>query len=115
MKTLWVPEILGLEKQPFADVFQNRCSWTTGNIHGKTSVLSLRPTLLLKRGSNMCFSVNIAKLLRKRFSVVHLHWLLLGLDHFEWQKERYGAEFVEEPEPVLRKQYLKQGFLRKQI
>ena len=35
MKNLGVPENLGLEKQPFADVFQNRCSGTTGNIHGK--------------------------------------------------------------------------------
>ena len=38
---------------------------------------AFRPATLLKRDSNRCFTVNIAKFLRTAFLIEHLRWLLL--------------------------------------
>ena len=75
-----------LQRQPFADVFQNRCSYEFCHIHGKTLVLEsyfnnvavLKDcNFIKKRTQHRCFPVNIAKFLRTAFFTKHLRQLLL--------------------------------------
>ena len=69
-----------LQKQPFEDVLQNRCSSEFCNIYRKTSVLNQNAFNFIKqRLQNRCFPMNIAKFLRTAVSVEHLWWLLLLL------------------------------------
>ena len=79
--TLW----LELQKQPFADVLQNRRSLKFRNIHRETPALDSlfniftgpKPWNFIKKGlQHRCFPRNIAKLLRATFFIVHLWWLL---------------------------------------
>ena len=70
------------QKQPFADVLQNRCSYKFRNIHTKATVLEslfnkVAGIRLQKRLEHRCFPVNIAKFLRTAFVIEHLWCLLL--------------------------------------
>ena len=79
------------QKQPFADVFQNRCSEKIRNIHRKTSVLESLFSKLAglkackKRLQHNCFPVNIAKFLRTTSFIEQLWWLLLN-NYLQYQK-----------------------------
>ena len=68
------------QKQPFADVLQNRCSKKFRNIHRETTVLESlfsKATFIKackfvkKRIQHRCFPVNIVKFLRTAFFVEH--------------------------------------------
>ena len=65
------------QKQPFTDVFQNRCSQKFHYIHRKTSLLE--SLFIKKKLQHRCFPVYIAKFLRT-FPIEHLWWLLLSWD-----------------------------------
>ena len=78
------------QKQPFADVFQNRCSLKIPDIYKKTPVLEslfkkgVGPqscNFLKKRLQRRCFLVNLANFLRTPFLVEHLWWLLLNVSY----------------------------------
>ena len=56
------------QKQPFAEVLQNRCSWKFLNIHRKTTVLE---------SQHRCCPANIAKILKTLFFTEHRRWVLL--------------------------------------
>ena len=69
------------QKQPFANVFQNRCYQKFRNIHRKTSMLEsvfnkvegLKTCDFIKmRLQHTCFPVNTAKFLRTTFFTEHL-------------------------------------------
>ena len=78
-----------IQKQPFGDVLQNRCSSEFHNIDKKTPVLvylfliklralELRPaTLFKKRLQHRYFPGNISKLVSTDFFVESVLWLLL--------------------------------------
>ena len=70
-----------LQKQSFADVFENRCSYKFSNIHKKTPVLEslfnkvvdLQPChFIKKRLLDRCFPVSITNFLRAFFFPEHL-------------------------------------------
>ena len=65
-----------LQKQPFADIFQNRCSYGFRIIHRITLVLEFLLNkvsdltdcnFIKKRFQHRCFTLNIANFLRKAF------------------------------------------------
>ena len=62
--------IKGVQKQPFADVLQNRCPCKFCKIHRKTPVLESRFSKVvgLKRLHHKCFSMIFAKLLRTTYN-----------------------------------------------
>ena len=75
-----------LQKQPYADVLQNRCSWKyfaifTGKPLYWSLVIINFQAFIQKRLQHRCFLVNIAKILRIRtaFFIEHLWWLLLSV------------------------------------
>ena len=83
-----------LQKQPSADVFQNRCSYEFRSIHRRPSVLEslfnkvveLKDcNFLKKRLKHSCFPVHIAKFLRTAFFTEH-RWLLLYFRHYSTRK-----------------------------
>ena len=86
-----------LQKQPFADVFQNRCSYEFRNIHRKTTVLEsllnkvvdlTDCNFIKKRLQHWCFPVNFAKFLRKAFFTKHFWWLLLYFRDYSTRRHR---------------------------
>ena len=64
------------QKQPFADVLQN--SIALKNFAIFTGKHLYWNNFMKKRLQHRFFSLNIAKFLRKAFSIEHLRWLLLG-------------------------------------
>ena len=80
-------DLLNKQKQPFADVLQNRYSQKFRHIHRKTPVLEsflnkvtdLRVCSFIKQRLQLrCFHENIAKFLITAFFIKHLQWLLLN-------------------------------------
>ena len=70
------------QKQPFANIPQNRSPWKFRNISRETPVLEslffLQACKFIKRRlQHMCFPVNIEKFLRTSFFTKRLRWLLL--------------------------------------
>ena len=86
VKFMRTNNVVLIQKQPFADVLQNRSYQKFRNIQRKAPVLEslfnkvvgLRlVTLLKKRLQHRCFPVKIAKFLRTTFFIELLRWLLL--------------------------------------
>ena len=81
-----------IQKQPFADIFQNRCPWKFANIHRKEPVLEslfnkaavLKTCSFIKqRLQHRYFPMNITKLLRITFFIEHL-FVDASMDCFLW-------------------------------
>ena len=81
-----------LQKQSFADVHQNRCSWKFWKLYKKALVLESfflrtknKKTAMLKafnfkkRLQRRCFPVRFLKFLKTPFFIEHVWWLLLHL------------------------------------
>ena len=92
-----------LQKQPFADVFQNRCSYEFQNIHRKTPVLESffnngTGKFIKKRLQNRCFPMNIAKFLGATFFTEHLrlHLFYLGTKVLENIVKRNGKKHTRD-------------------
>ena len=75
-----------IQKQPFADILQNRCFYKFRKFHRKRPVLQshfnqvarLKASYFIKkRHLHRCFPVKFAKLLRTPFFTKYLPWLLL--------------------------------------
>ena len=66
------------QKQPFANVLQNRCSEKFRNIHGETPVPeSLQ--LYQKETPTQVFSCENCEIFKNSFFIEHLLWLILNL------------------------------------
>ena len=81
------------QKQPFADVLQNRCSQKFRNIHRTTSVLEslynkvagVKGCGITKKNSNAAFSCEYCKICKNSFFIKHQWWLPLLLYTVEYQ------------------------------
>ena len=64
--------IKGVQKQPFADVLQNRCPWKFCKIHRKTPALEslFNKVAVLKRLHHKCFFMIFVTLLRTRYNKI---------------------------------------------
>ena len=90
--------VFNFQKQSFADVLQNRCSWKFRKFHRKTLV-SESPfnkvagleacDFVKKRLWHKYFPVKFAKFLRTPFFTEHFRWLLLNFNRFYFFNEAF--------------------------
>ena len=80
-----------MQKQPFANVLQNRCSKKFRNIHRKTLVLE---SPFDKVAGLQVFSCESCEIFNGSFFIEHLRWLLLQRFCFTLSFQENVAEYI---------------------